>query len=227
VLFAPHLVLAVLAIPPEASAMPELWAGHAVVIGHRSVPFLGKVEARTESLVLAKITRTSDAISFDQVSCEIDLINPTGVKLSLNPGAAEKLPPVHLDFDRRGDGLWYQREATSGWKEEDVDRDGHPGMTVNVDAPICGGKLFVSLNTTSVARGQLAADSSMKGQLRAKVKQIVLDTEGACLSVLVRDSEERAAGAFAYVPVPKSSTCESLKKAPWPVKASVPPRKSG
>jgi hypothetical protein len=207
---------------PQSAETQEVWAGHAVVIGHRNVPFLGKVEARTESYVLAKVTKRGDTITLDQVSCAVDLQNPTGVKLSLNPDAPERLPPVRLEFEKKSDGLWYQHEATSGWDKEDVDADGHPGMTVNVDAPICGGKLFVGAHTTSLARGSPTPEGGLKGQMKLKVRQTVIDTEGACLSILVKDSEEKAAGYFAYAPVPKDATCESLKKGGWPVTAAPP-----
>jgi hypothetical protein len=203
-------------------AIQEVWAGGAILIGHRAVPILGKVEARTESFVLAKVTRTPQKIVLEQKSCLVQLMNPIGVKLALNKDAAEKLPPVELIFEKKGDGYWHQAPATTAWQKEDVDHDGRPGLTVNVDAPVCGGKLFVSLDTTSIARGTLASDGTLKGELKAKVRQVVLDTEGACLSVLIKDSDEKSRGTFAYGPVPDDSTCDSLIKAGWPVRAPEP-----
>jgi hypothetical protein len=211
------VLLALIGAPPASAETTELWAGRAMMTGHRSVPFLGKVEAKTDSFVLAKVVRKGNTITFDQINCKLDLMNPIGVILTLNPGAAEKIPPVHLVFEKRPDGWWHQHETTTGWDKEDVDGDGHPGLTINVEAPVCGGKLFVGLHTTSIARGTLTPEGGMKGQLKAKGKQAVIDTEGACLSVLVRDSDESAAGTFAYVPVPKDSTCASLSKEAWPL----------
>jgi hypothetical protein len=197
----------------------EVWAGHAIVTGKRTVPVLGKVEAKTESFVIAKVERTARGLRLEQTSCEIALSNPLGVKLSLNPDAAPKLPPVILDFVLRDDGRYYEGPSTQGWDKEDVDGDGSPGMTVNVSAPVCGGKLFVGIETTGSSRGTLFPDGTMRGEMRAKIKQTVLGTEGACLAKLAGDAEEPARGVFAYVPVEADATCATLAKGRWPIRA--------
>jgi hypothetical protein len=204
-----------------AAAEPiEIWAGHAVVVGKRSVPILGKVEAATESWVIARVSRTKDGIHIEQKSCRVELSNPLGVDLFLNPGAAEKLPAIILDFKRRPDGMYYQDPNISGWAEEDVDGDGKKGLTVNVDAPICGGKLFVGLKTKSMSRGTISAGGEMRGEMKAKIGQKVYGTEGACISLLADDVEEAANGAFAYVRTSSTASCASLSVLPkWPILA--------
>lgn len=203
------------------AAGSELWAGHAVVTGKRSVPFLGKVEAKTESWVVARVERTANGFRLEQKSCRVELSNPLGVELKMNPGAAEKLPALIIEYVKRPDGKYYQAPSVSGWGAEDVDGDGKPGMTVNVSAPICGGKLFVGLKTKSMSRGELSPDGVMRGEIKAQVAQKVLDSEGACLSVLSNDADDPANGTFAYVPTSSAATCASLNSAArWPVLAA-------
>lgn len=208
------------------AAGSELWAGHAIVAGKRAVPFLGKVEAKTESWVLARVERTPNGFRLEQQSCRVELSNPLGVDLKMNPGAAEKLPPLIIEYVKRPDGKYYQAPSVSGWAEEDVDKDGKPGMTVNVEAPICGGKLFVGLKTKSMSRGELSADGVMRGEIKAQVAQKVIGTEGACLGVLSNDADDPAGGNFAYVPTSSVATCASLTAASrWPVLASPESKK--
>jgi hypothetical protein len=205
-----------------AEPVGEMWIGHAIVAGKRAVPLLGKVEARTESWVLARVLRSKDGFQLEQRSCAVELSNPLGVRLFMNPGAAEKLPVIRLQYSRRADGRYYQMPATSGWGSEDVDRDGQPGLTVNLEAPICGGRLFVGVRTKSLSRGTVEADGSMIGELRAQIDQRVLGTEGACISVLADDSTESAAGTFAYVPTSTAATCATYSRDRWPVRAKEP-----
>jgi hypothetical protein len=80
----------------------------------------------------------------------------------------------------------------------------------------------MAIDTTSIARGELGPSDEMKGEIKAKVRQVVLDTEGACLSMLIKDSEDKSRGYFDYVPVPKDATCASLMSKGWPVKTTEP-----
>lgn len=196
-----------------------MWAGHAVIIGHRTVPFLGRVEARTESFVLATVRRANGNITLSQQSCEIRLGNPAGVRLTLNKGAAARLPPVELSFEHGRDGYWHEGPSSTRWSREDVDGDGHPGLTINVDAPVCGGQLYVGLETTEISRGNFGPDGSLRGEMKARVKQDIIDSAGACLSVLARGAEDRSNGAFAYVKVAPDTTCAALSPESWPVTA--------
>jgi hypothetical protein len=211
---APVLALVLSLVAAEPSA--EVWAGHAVVVGQRSVPIAGKVEATTESWVLARVVRTKDGFRIEQKSCAVELSNPLGVKLFMNPGAAEKLPAIIIEYVRRADGKYYQAPSTSGWGKEDVDGDGSPGLTVNVDAPICGGKLFVGIQTKSMSRGVMAADGVLRGEIKAQIAQDVLGSEGKCLGALADDADEAASGAFAYVPTSSTAACATLPRAKYP-----------
>ena len=218
------MIAALIVVASALAAEPsvEVWAGHAIVSGKRSVPILGKVEAKTESWVLARVTRKKDGFELEQRSCEVRLSNPLGVKLALNAGAAELLPPLFIEYVRKPDGRYYQAPSTTGWDKEDVDRDKSPGMTVNIDASICDGKLFVGIKTKSMSRGVLKNDSVLRGEIKAQIAQHVLGHEGACIGLLADDANEAAVGSFAYVPTSTSATCASLAIDRWPIRASAP-----
>ena len=73
-------------------------------------------------------------------------------------------------------------------------------------------------DTVSVARGQKRGRVFV-GQIGVRVKQQILGVTGKCLSLVSSDATEQMAGHFAYVPVPPGTTCRSLLKGDWPIRA--------
>ncbi|WP_373045685.1 hypothetical protein [Vulgatibacter sp.] len=209
-----------LAAAAEEAPKRELWAGHQVVVGARDVPVLGDVETRTDSFVLAEVERAADGtLKLVQRACRVAIAPAAGVKVSFLPGAEPKLPPASFALQKKGD-RWYA-DFLSGWKAEDADGDGKPGATMEVDAPLCSGKLFVTSDSRTKLRGR-EERGGLVGETRAISDQKTLDAEGACLKMMASDTRDAVEGTFAYAPVPEGTTCEALLAGTWPVKAAEP-----
>ncbi|RMG10393.1 MAG: hypothetical protein D6729_19620 [Deltaproteobacteria bacterium] len=113
----------------------------------------------------------------------------------------------------------------AGWDAEDVDGDGHPGVTVAVQAPFCSGRLYLASRSESRARARWT-DGTIVGRLKVRVQQRILGAEGLCLKMLSSDSVSSAEGTFAWRKVAPDSSCERLLEGPWPVRAKAPSRGS-
>lgn len=199
----------------------ELWAGHQATVGARRVPILGTLVTRSDTFLLATIRREGDEVRLEQQLCKLDIAPFAGVKVSLLAEGVPKMPRTPVVFRRKG-VRWEAVPWSTSWNYEDVDGDGKPGATVTVEAPICGGTLFVGSNSQAVARGVEKA-GGISGELKVSVEQRILQTSGGCLALVAKDTKEQVVGTFAYVPVPAGSTCESLMGSKWPAHAEPPP----
>lgn len=218
------VLLAIVSLPRAGSA-EELWAGHQILIGVRKLPILGELHTRTESFQLAVVERHEGEIHLKQRTCRMEIAPVAGVKVSFLPEGVPKMPSSSIIYTRRG-AQWEGGPWVTEWDESDVDGDGNPGATVKVEAPICGGTLFVGGFSRSSTRAT-EKDGGLVGEMRSRVGHRILDTSGGCLKLAARDSEENVSGTFAYVPVPSGATCESLMAQPWPAKAPEVPVTQG
>lgn len=195
---------------PEA---PVMWAGHQISFGTREVPFKGEVSTRMDTLVLARVRRERGGLVIDQQACAVRFDEVAGVRVSMD---AAGLPRSRVAFAQRDDT--FVATSTVEWDDEDVDADGHPGMTIEVDAPVCSGDLYVSNRSNTRAQGHFDGET-FRGRARVGVKQTVLGAKGRCLSAVARDTEETVSGPFAYTRVPADATCASLIASGWPIDA--------
>jgi hypothetical protein len=53
-----------------------------------------------------------------------------------------------------------------------------------------------------------------------EVKQRILGSDRLCLDMFSKDTEETQKGTFVYRRVPAGTTCKTLLKRDWPVRAS-------
>lgn len=212
--------LCLLCLVPARGLGQEMWAGHQVVKGARSVPILGTLETRTDSFYLATVERKEGEIHLSQKTCRMDIARFAGVKVSFLEEGVPKMPPSRIVYRSRGE-QWEAGPWITEWQEQDVDQDGKPGATISVEAPICGGTIFVSGFSKAIARGA-EGKQGLEGEIRAQVGHRILGTSGGCIKLVAKDSEETVAGTFAYTPVPADATCESLQGGGWPAKAAEP-----
>ena len=191
----------------------EVWAGHQVTLGSRDLPLRGRVTTRTETLVLARVRTDGDELVLEETACAIWFARVGGVSVSMD---ASSIPTHHATYKPREGELWSRSRA--GWGEEDVDGDGHPGMTITVDAPRCGGEIWVAHDATTRACGSRTSQG-LHGRASVLVQQRVLGTSNACLAMGAKDSSEMVRGPFAYTRVSDDATCASLIASGWPIDA--------
>jgi hypothetical protein len=205
----------------QSAQSDELWAGHQVVFGETDVPVLGKRETRSDSYLLARVTRRDGNIEIEQIACKVAFKEVLGAKVSIPTDALLRLPAAKFRFSPV-DNLMKAEPWSVGWSKQDVDKDSNPGLTVDVDASMCSGKLYVASDTRSAAVGKmLDNDTGMMGKISVRVKQKILGTNSACLKLFSSDSDETQNGGFIYRRVPDGSTCEELLKHPWPIQATI------
>jgi len=193
--------------------VPQVWAGHQVALGTKKVPVLGTLETRTDTFVLARLQKTSVGWQLVQEACRLDFAPVGGVTISMD---TDSLPKTTMKLRERQDGT-FAASSVVRWGSEDLDDDGNPGMTVDVDATLCAGSLYVSSTSTSDGSARVAP-RFIGGHVDTNVRQSILGAEGACLSRMAEDTNDDVAGPFAYVPVASDATCGSLA-GDWPVTA--------
>lgn len=198
-----------------------LYAGHQVVVGHRDVPVIGRVETRTDTFLLAEVVHGEDGWVVSPRTCHVDMRPTAGVRIRMEDAVARVLPvvPFHLTAGR--DGYWYAAPWQAGWGREDVDGDGHPGVTLAVSAPLCSGQVYVASTSWSKARVRLHRDA-FEGEIRVRVHQRTLGASSGCLTLMSTDGRDRVKGTFRYERVPAGTTCDELEARGWPVHADDP-----
>jgi hypothetical protein len=206
------------AAQPAASppGLVELWAGHQVVTGKRDVPLLGERETRTESWVLARVRRDAAGLELVQSACRIESAPVLGVSTLIAPAAARLLPPTRFRLERDPATGLLAGEWAGGFDAHDWDDDGSPGLGVEVSGPLCSGRVSVTSETTTRARGVDAGDV-LSGEVTVDVRQHVLGASARCLLLGGRDGHDEQRGTFTYVRVPDDATCDALESLAWPL----------
>lgn len=215
------LLVATLLTAETATAEPriEVWAGHQVLSGKRKVPLYGEKDTHTENYLIAEVHRSADHIDIIQKICRIDIQPIKSVLAAMKPETVARLPKSRLSLEVTPEGGVAGAPWSSGWGDEDIDGDGHPGVTVNISGTSCSGEVYVSnASTTTLLTGQ-ASEDGLTGKLSVHMKQEILGASGLCLKLIAGNSDEIQAGWFAYRRIQPGNSCRSLAGKPWPVKA--------
>jgi hypothetical protein len=173
--------------------------------------------------MLAEITRTEDSLTLKQFACKTAIKKVAGVSVTIPQKALRGMPAAIVRF-RRLEDAWLAPFWRVGWSNEDIDGDGQPGMSIEVNAPLCNGRLYVANQTFTNAKAWSMAKEAMNGALRLRVQQTILGSDRLCLRLFSKNSREEQWGVFAYRQVKPGSTCDGLLKRPWPV---VAPKAAG
>lgn len=209
-----------LALLPATAHADERWAGHQVTIARRTVPLLGTIETRQDSLILADVHREGDTVVVVERPCTIEVKSGRAVSIAFDPAGVRRIPATTMRYEPDGGALAATWQG--GWHEQDVDRDGAPGFEIKVDASVCSGRMSVSTGT----EGQGTATEvggGLDGRVRITLDRRILETSNLCLGLAPKHTEETVEGWFRYRPVDAGATCESLQRQGWPVHAPETP----
>ena len=206
----------------DPASLVEYWAGKLTVIGYRRIPFLGKVEFRTSNSLIATVTQRGGRVDLDQKVCSIDFEKVFGAKLYIDPAAPPRMHRARPSFEALPDGSFKADFWTSGWDAADLDKDGNPGVSINVRAPLCGGDVFMESNARSEARA-MPWHGALAGEIRVEVEQKVLGTQGACLAFMAKDHTQWLHGFVAYEPLEGPRECDAMENFSWPDYEADPP----
>ncbi len=216
------VLLAASVLTAEPALTPtriEVWAGHQVLNGKRKVPIYGEKDTHTENYLIAEVHRSPGHIEIIQKICRIDISPIKTVVASMKPETVLRLPRSRLALGEAPDGALTGPPWSTGWGDEDVDGDGHPGATVHISGSACSGEVYVSNQSTTTLVSGKATDDGMSGQLSVRMKQRILGASGLCLKLIAGDSDETQSGWFAYRRIQPGNSCRTLAGKPWPVKA--------
>jgi hypothetical protein len=194
------------------------WAGHEVINGTKQIPVIGKLKTRTETYSIARVTSdpaVPGGLILDANACRVSFKKVAGIGVSMD---ATKLPASQVRLKPEGAGL--KGGGRIRWGREDVDKDGRPGAAVSVDSTMCGGTLHVSNDSRISMSSDGASSAGMTGRVNVRVSQSILEAEGRCLSRMAKDESASSSGRFAYTQVPAGSSCASLMRGGWPVRAN-------
>ena len=195
----------------------QIWLGTMHVYERSEMPIIGTVDSRTDSLVLLQRQPTApDIYRFKQTLCAVTLQPVGGIQMALRPGAARQLPPVLLELRLRGPhtlaGSW-----ASGWDASDHDGDGNPGLSIQIDVPLCSGVLYLATNSRTQARVHRVG-TALLGETRVELDQTILGASNPCLRLAARDRSMSLQGVFKWVPRPETVlTCDQVRLDMWPV----------
>lgn len=193
----------------------ETWAGHQVVLGERKVPFLGKLKTRVDTFLIARVQRGSDGIELVQKACSVRFAKVAGVKVEFD---GQHIPIGRVRFDWSEDEGAYTASPRIAWGDDDVDDDGKPGLTVDVDAGLCSGTLYVANDQRTTISAVTNAAGALVGDVRVSLEQEILGVEGRCLEMVSKDTREISKGRIGYTPVPNGTDCDDLSTIAWPVR---------
>jgi hypothetical protein len=205
--------------PTPAEPRIEVWVGHQVLKGKRKVPIYGEKETHTENYLLAEVHRSPGHIDIIQKTCRIDISPIKSVLASMKPDTVLRLPRTRMSLEEKTDGTVAGPPSSSGWGDEDIDGDGHPGATVQISGTSCSGEVYVSNQSATTLLATRVTDDGMTGQLSVRMKQRILGASGLCLKLIAGDSDETQTGSFAYRRIQPGNSCRTLAGKPWPVKA--------
>ncbi len=202
--------------PRAPEPTTETWVGHQVTLGRREIPVMGTLETRTDTWVVAEVRRVDAAtLELTERACRVQIAEAAGARITMTDATVRALPATTVRYALHPrTGLWQAGPWKAGWDRRDHDGDGHPGITITVDAPLCGGRLHVASESQSIARARWEGPR-FSGELKVKLAQTILGAEGKCLGVVSSDSDERLTGHLAYARVEPGATCEALARAGW------------
>jgi hypothetical protein len=215
------LLVARMLVAEPAIAEPriEVWAGHQVLNGKRKVPIYGEKDTHTENYLIAEVHRSPGHIEIIQKICRIDISPIKNVLASMRPETVVRLPKSRFALDEKPDGQVMGPPWSTGWGDEDLDGDGHPGVSVEISGTSCSGEVYVSNQSTTTLVSGHATEDGLTGQLSVRMKQKILGASGFCLKLIAGDSDETQTGHFAYRRIQPGNSCRTLSAKPWPVKA--------
>jgi hypothetical protein len=205
--------------PATAEPRVEVWAGHQVLNGKRKVPIYGEKDTHTENFLIAEVHRSADHLDIIQKICRIEIQPIKNVLASMKPETVVRMPKSRLSLEQRPDGTVTATPWSTGWGDEDLDGDDHPGASVQISGTSCSGEVYVSNQSTSTLVAGQSTEDGLTGKLSVHMKQKILGASGLCLKLIAGDSDDTQTGWFAYRRISPGNSCRTLAGKPWPVKA--------
>jgi len=223
--------------PPEPVVIEEVWAMKTVtsVLQTNPSPFGNdEKEIRTTSYLRAQVSRTGEGFDWEEVLCHMETspVRYGAISTETNyPAAFVTHFPVFQRTGRFQDSGDFHAgpfatvvgaeldnpltdplpESAGEAGEVDADRDGNPGVTVEVSGTVSGEVYVVQRNIITM-RGRVRSEDRVEGLLNSEGAQIVLDASNRLLRsrVVSRRNPDDAASYFVLSRVEAGTSCDQI-----------------
>lgn len=218
----------------DLTPLPNLsgtWARAQVTSALVDVPVLGELSSRTLAVTLLRVRQDGAELTLDEEVCRLTTQAPTRLVTTAYPPAFIQAVSGNrrrgrLELD--GSQIRYLEPKQAFWRGmrpdadirgplptsgrdprvDDVDRDGQPGLTVQVGGLI-DGEIFLVQRSWSELTGVVRSQNQIEGQVEWDSEEQIL---GASASILTsapdkRPDPKRGRSFFRMRRVPSSATC--------------------
>lgn len=220
-----------MASPPDLSGT---WAQLQVQASVSSVPVVGEIRSQTRSLSLVSIRQDDRDLEVSVEACSIDInsdleivrtiipdamvaaVGTRTVKARLKPGNTYWRYEQQRDTSVLGAKLKdAENDSLPEWSRDfrvyDHDRDGNPGVTVNVDGMVSGSMYLVQRSSTKL-RGIVKSRTKLEGMVTWNTEQNIL---GATSKLLKKSPEitpdpKLARSFFRMKRISSPTSCDAL-----------------
>ena len=187
----------------------ELWAGEILLSGERRVPVLGAMTYTSRARLLATVVRSEAELDFSLRHCSLDFPKTPAVKLNMAKESARVIPENQYTLKKSANG-WSVKPFVTAWDSSDLDKDGHPGITMDVDSLVCGGRLMLSNKATTTATNIIVSQDGYSADYNVVTEQTVLGTKGLCLRLMTKSMTDTMTGSTRYKRVAQGTTCDTF-----------------
>lgn len=221
------------AAEPDVPQLDGWWIAFQLTTALVKLPVLGELESKTRVLSLLHIEQRGLELTIDERVCvlESDVPGPveTEYPAAFRRAISERNKPARLV--REGEGYVFEeaertrllgvalrdpeREALPTKGDDprvvDADRDGRPGLTVQVSG-LASGRLYVAQRDRSRRQGRFVSPDRVEGVSTWKSEQVVLGATSKMLTSApdARPHPDPARSPFSLERLPGPSSCAAL-----------------
>jgi hypothetical protein len=194
------------------------------------IPILGNIYAQTRVVSLHTLRHEGDRLHGEGRLCRLELDSGTRfVRAGFSEQTKSHLPlpmvDARLSADASGGVRFWQpmRPSVVGARLDDLqrdplptrpdapevvdaDRDGHPGLTIEVRG-LASGQVYVAQRSFTELRGRLVASDAFAGELRFRNEQVVLDATSWRLRRTLDTRPDPSRSWFRLQRLPERTTC--------------------
>lgn len=219
----------------ERGALAGRWALLQVTATTAQVPVIGRVRAATRALSVHELRVQDDRLRGAGELCDVQVDSGSRVVRTVLPRAfIQALPPPVIDAEIAQDegGLRLRQgrrtlvvgahldqpdaEPLPGDAADrrviDQDRDGRPGMTINVQG-LVRGEIYVVQRSWSALEGRADAEGGFRGQVAFGSEQRVLGATSRLLRGAPPSAPDPARSFFRLVRLPDGGGCAAARRA--------------
>jgi hypothetical protein len=232
------MLLTAMPVDGDAEAAPSKHSGRWVMMQSTTtvsqVPVVGKIYSTTRAVTLHDLEHADNRLRGGGKICAVAVDSGSRFVTTTIPKALQRaLPPPRIDArigKRGGKTTLRQKRQTivvgarlkhptrdllptslDDRRLHDLDRDGHPGVTIGIGGIVSGDLRVVQRSWTSLSGTQRG--KGFRGRLNFGVEQVILDATSSMLRDPPKSQALPAKSYFRLEPVAKDTNCAGARRA--------------